>query len=327
MRAIVQRGYGAPDDVLRLGEIEQPAIHEDDVLVAVRAAALNPVDWHYVRGLPYVMRLLGPAGFGLRGPRTAVRGIDLAGRVEAVGSNVTRFRPGDEVFAAAAGAFADYACVPERLLVAKPANLTMEQAASVPLAALTALQGLREVGRLQAGQRVLIIGASGGVGSFAVQVARSMGAEVTGVCSTRNLEFIQALGADRLIDYSRDDYARGDLKYDVIFQIGGTASPSDLARAVTPGGTVALCSGDSAGKWIGPLGRTVRAVAISKLTRHRLIPFVTRRSAEDLELIKGLIEAGKIAPVIDRTYALADVPEALRYVESGHTRGKVVITM
>jgi NADPH:quinone reductase-like Zn-dependent oxidoreductase len=265
---------------------------------------------------------------GLRIPRDGAFGSDLAGHVEAVGASVTRFRPGDEVYAyVLAGAFAEEASVPEAALGHKPANLTFEQAAAVPLAALTALQGLRDHGRVQPGQRVLIIGASGGVGGFAVQLARSFGAEVTGVCSGGNADLVRSLGADHVIDYTREDFARGGRRYDLIFQLAGTRSPAACRRALTPKGTLLVSSGASDGRWIGPLGRVLEAVALSPLVGQRLVPFEAKPSAKDLETLTGLIEAGTVAPVIDRSYPLRETPAAIRYLEQGHARGKVVITV
>jgi NADPH:quinone reductase-like Zn-dependent oxidoreductase len=252
----------------------------------------------------------------------------MAGQVEAVGMNVTRFRPGDEVFAfVETGSFAEYTCVSEDFLGLKPANLTFERAAAVPLAALTALQGLRDYGRIESGQRVLIIGASGGVGTFAVQIAKSFGAEVTGVCSTRNVDMVRSIGADEVIDYTQEDFTRSGQRYDLIFQLAGTHSPSDCRRALTSKGTLVLCSGDSSGRWIGPVDRIIKALVLSPFVSQRLGTFLAKRSKEDLQFLKELIEAGKVKPVIDRTYPLSEVAEAIRYLEEGHARGKVVITV
>jgi NADPH:quinone reductase-like Zn-dependent oxidoreductase len=323
MKAITYHRYGPPD-VLQLEEADTPAVGDSDVLVRVRAAAANPRDWHLLRGLPYLVR----PQFGLRRPRRGGLGGDVAGWVEAVGGDVTRFRPGDEVFAdIETGGFAEYARIPERLLALKPANLSFEQAAAVPLAAVTALQGLRDHGRLQAGQRVMVVGASGGVGSFAVQIAKAYGAEVTGVCSTRNLELVRSLGADDVIDYTREEYARPGRRYDLVLQLGGTRSPWDLRRALTPKGTLLSSSGDSQGRWIGPVGRMLQAVALSPFVGQRLVPFLARPSRDDLEVMRELIESGRVTPVIDRTYPLSETPEAIRLMETGHARGKIVITM
>jgi NADPH:quinone reductase-like Zn-dependent oxidoreductase len=322
MKAIVQDRYGPPD-VLELREIDKPVAGDDQVLVRVHAASANPADWHYMRGVPYVMR--PQAGLGK--PKNRVLGRDVAGRVEAVGKDVTRFHPGDEVFAnVEAGGFAEYASVSEDLLVLKPANLTFEQAAAVPLAALTALQGLREKGKVQAGQKVLIIGASGGVGTFAVQIAKVLGADVTGVCSTKNVELVRSLGADHVIDYTETDFTHSGQKYDLILQLAGTRSPSDCRRALTPKGTLVLSSGESDGRWIGPIDRMIKAVLMSPFVSQNLGTFLAKPNKEDLGFLKELIEAGKVTPVIDRTYSLSEVPEAIRYLEEGHARGKIVIT-
>jgi NADPH:quinone reductase-like Zn-dependent oxidoreductase len=296
---------------------------DDEVLVRVRASSANPRDWHLMRGLPYVAR----PQLGLRRPKWSLPGSDLAGHVESVGANVTRFRPGDEVYANVEfGGFAEYARVAERELARKPANLTFEQAAAVPLAALTALQGLRH-GGIQADQKVLIIGASGGVGTFAVQLATWFGADVTGVCSTRNVELVRSLGAARVIDYTKEDFVESAERYDLIFELGGTRSPGDIRRALTPRGTLVQSSGDSSGRWIGPMWRILAAVALNPFVRQRLGSFLAKSSAEDLELLTELIEAGTIAPVIERTYPLAETPEAIRQMETGHTRGKLVIAV
>jgi NADPH:quinone reductase-like Zn-dependent oxidoreductase len=319
MKAIVQRRYGPPD-LLRLQEIDKPVVHDDDVLVRVRAASVNAADWHIVRGSPFVMRIV----MGLRRPKNAVPGMDVAGEVEAVGANVTGLRPGDQVFGWCAGAFAEYACAGEDHFVPKPAKLTFEEAAAVPLAALTALQGLRDHGRVQPGQKVLIIGASGGVGTFAVQIAKAFGAQVDGECSTSNVEMVRSIGADQVIDYTREDVTWGGTRYDVIFQLAGTRSPSDLRRALAPGGTLVLSGG--AGRFAG-VDRIIKARALSPFVRQRLTSFLAKETKADLLTLKELLEAGKVTPVIDRTYPLSETPEAIRYLEEGHTRGKVVITV
>ena len=323
MKAIVYHEYGSPD-VLELEEIDRPVVKDDEVLVRVRASSANPADWHFMRGVPYVMR---PQS-GLRKPKNAFLGRDIAGEVEAVGKDVTGFRPGDGVFAnVGSGGFAEYASVPEDFLVQKPVNLTFEQAAAVPLAALTALQGLRDAAHLQPEQKVLIIGASGGVGTLAVQIAKSLGADVTGVCSTRNVELVRSLGADHVIDYTQGDFTQSGQKYDLIFQLAGTSSPSDLRRSLTSEGTLVLSSGDSDGRWIGPVDRLVKAVVLSPFVSQKLGSFLAKENKEDLQFLKELIEAGDVTPVIDRTYALSETPEAIRYLEKGHARGKVVITV
>jgi len=304
LKAITYHRYGAPD-VLEFQEVDEPVVHDDDVLVRVRAASANPRDWHFMRGLPAFMRLQ----FGLRKPKHSGLGSDVAGQVEAVGKNVTRFRPGDDVFAdVLTGGFAEYTCVPEALLELKPANLTFEQAAAVPLAALTALQGLRDHGRVQPGQKVLIIGASGGVGTFAVQLAKWLGADVTGVCSTRNVDLVRSIGADHVIDYTQEDFTRNGQKYDLILQFAGTRSPSDCRRALTSKGTLLVSSGESDGRWVGPVDRVIKALALSPFVSQRLAPFEAKPSKDDLQVMKELIEAGKVTPVIDRTYPLNEVP-------------------
>ena len=323
MKAITYHRYGAPE-VLEFQEVDEPVVRDDEVLVRVRAASANPRDWHFMRGLPAFMRLQ----FGLRGPRHHGLGSDVAGQVEAVGANVTRFRPGDEVYAdVVTGGFAELVSVPEAFLAPKPANLTFEQAAAVPLAALTALQGLRDHGRVQPGQKVLIIGASGGVGTFAVQLAKWLGAEVTGVCSTRNVELVRSLGADQVVDYTQGDVTRGGLRYDLVLQLAGTRSPSDLRRVLTPTGTLLLSSGESDGRLLGPVDRIIKALLLAPFVRQRLAPFLAKRSSDDLRVVKELVEAGTVTPVVDRSYPLSDVPEAIRYLEQGHARGKVVITL
>jgi NADPH:quinone reductase-like Zn-dependent oxidoreductase len=297
------------------------------VLVRVDAASVNSADWHILRGEPYIARM----SFGLRKPKDSVLGCDVAGRVEAVGRNVTTIRRGDEVFGSTFGhgfgAFAE-SCLfaSEDLLEPKPANLTMGQAAAVPLAAMTALQGLRDHGRVEPEQRVLIVGASGGVGTFAVQIAKSFGAEVTGVGSTAKVDMVRSLGADHVIDYTNEDFTQGGRRYDVIFQLAGTRSPSELRRALTPNGTLIPISGESSGRWIGPLARSMHAAVLSRFVSQRMVGFTVKPNKEDLLSLKELVEAGKVTPVIDRTYSLSEVPDAIRYLEKGHARGKVVIT-
>jgi NADPH:quinone reductase-like Zn-dependent oxidoreductase len=333
VKAIVYRRYGSPD-VLELAEIDKPVISDGEVLVRVRAAAVNPADWHVMRGLPYIARMI----FGLRKPRPAVLASDIAGQVEAVGQNAAQFSPGDEVFgrtrtshrpdrpaAVDTGGCAEYACVSEDLLALKPARLTFEQAAAVPLAALTALQALRDAGQVRPGQKVLIIGAAGGVGTFAVQIAKSFGAEVTGVCSTRNVDMVRSIGADRVIDYTREDFPQGGHRYDLILD-AADRSLSDCRRALTPAGTLVIIGG-SAGRWINGLGRAYQARMLSPFVRQRLPSFLTKWSSQDLHVLKDLIESGKVMPVIDRTYPLDGAREAMRYLEAGHARGKIVITV
>jgi NADPH:quinone reductase-like Zn-dependent oxidoreductase len=327
VKAIVQDQYGSAGDVLQPQDVDEPVITADGVLVRVYATSVNPADWHFMRGVPYIMR---PQS-GLRKPKDVVLGCDVAGTVEAVGKNVTTLQPGDEVFGSpfgnGLGTFAELcACPSEDLLGLKPVNLTFEQAAAVPLAALTALQGLRDHGRIEPGQKVLIIGASGGVGTFAVQIAKSLGLEVTGVCSTKNVDMVRSIGADHVIDYTREDFTQRGQKYDLIFQLAGTRSPSDCRRALTSGGTLLLSSGASSGRWIGPVDRILKALLLSPFVSQKMVSFTVRPNKEDLQVIQELIEAGNVTPVIDRTYSLGDVPDAIRYLEQGHARGKVVIT-
>ena len=320
MKAVVYYEYGSPD-VLQLKEVERPSVRADGVLVRVRGAAANPYDWHFIRGEPYFMRLM----FGLRAPKRNALGVDFSGVVEEVGHEITAFTPGDEVYGMCDGAFAEYLCAPASDVALKPRNLGFDVAAAVPLAGLTALQGLRDCGQLRPGQRVLIIGASGGVGTFAVQIAKDLGAHVTGVCSTRNLDLVRALGADEVIDYTQHDFAEGSAKYDVIFQLAGTHSPSQCRRALTPRGRLVLSSGDSDGVWIGPMDRVLKAAALSPFVSQALVVLDVKRRKADLETLAERIDAGKLTPVIDRTYSLAEVPEAVRYIEHGHARGKVLI--
>jgi NADPH:quinone reductase-like Zn-dependent oxidoreductase len=321
MKAIIYRDYGSPD-VLRCEEIAKPAAGDGQVLIKVRAASVNPLDWHFVRGTPYLLRI----GAGLRRPKAAGLGVDVAGQVEAVGKNVTRFKPGDGVFGSCRGAFAQYACASESDLAVKPENATFEQAASVPVAAVTALQGLRDRGRIQAGQRVLINGAAGGVGTFAVQIAKSFGADVTGVCSTRNVEMVRSIGADRAIDYTREDFTASGQRYDLIFDCVGNRSLSACRRVMVPRGTYVVVGGPD-GRWLGPMVTAIKALLLSPFVGQRLLPMLANISQEDLTTMRELIEAGKVTPVIDRRYRLSEVPEAIRYLETGHARGKVVITV
>jgi NADPH:quinone reductase-like Zn-dependent oxidoreductase len=322
MKAIVQDRYGGPD-VLVHRDVDMPTITDDDVRVRVRAASANPRDWHLIRGVPYFVRLVG---YGVRKPKNPVPGGDIAGQIEAVGKNVTRFRPGDAVFAdVETGGFAEYARVHESLAARKPDSLTFEEAAAVPLAAVTALQGLRDVGHIQAGQQVLIVGAGGGVGTFAVQIAKAFGAYVTGVCSTHNVDMVRSIGADHVIDYTREDFTRGGRGYDLIFQLAGTSSALAFRPALTPKGTLVLSSGDSSGRVIGPLDRILGALVVSPFVSQQFRPFEAKRSMADLAVVTELIEAGKVRPVIDRTYPLSETAAAIAYLEDGHARGKVVI--
>lgn len=324
MKAIVQNRYGSTD-VLDLRDIDEPVVGDDDVLVRVHAAGVDPGVWHAMTGLPYLVRIVG---YGFRPSKAPVRGMDLAGHVEAVGSSVTGFRPGDDVFGTCNGSFAEYARARKDKIAPKPANLTFEQAAAVPISGCTALQGLRDVGRVQPGQKVLIIGAAGGVGTFAVQLAKAFGAEVTGVCSTTKVDLVQSIGADHAIDYTRDDFAGGTQRYDLILDTAGRRSLSHLRRALAPRGTLVIVGGEGGGRWLGGFQRQILwAPMLSLLVSQKLRPAVSKERKEDLESLRELIEAGKVTPVIDRTYPLAGVPEAIRYLGEGHPRGKVVITV
>ncbi len=323
MKAIVRDTYGSRD-VLELRGIYKPEIGDGEVLVRVHAAGVDRGVWHVMTGLPYPIRL---AGFGLRAPKNPVIGSDVAGVVEAVGEDVSRFQPGDEVFGIGKGSYAEYVCAREDKLAPKPANLTFEQAAAVAVSGLTALQGLRDHGKVRPMQEVLIIGVSGGVGTFAVQIAKALGAEVTGVCSTAKAEMVRAIGADHVIDYTRDDFAEGGQCYDVILDIGGNSSLSHLRRALAPGGALVIAGGETDGRWLGGTDRQLRALALSPFVGQRLGTFVASENHRDMVVLKDLIESGKITPVVDRSYPLKEVPEAIRYLEEGHAQGKVVITL
>ena len=327
MKAMVCRGYGPPEDVLQLADIDEPAVADDEVLVRVHATSVNPADWHFVRGVPSIARLQ----FGLRTPSFGVPGCDVAGRVEAVGRDVATLSRDDDVFASpfmhGFGTFAELVSVPESLVARKPSNLTFEQAAAVPLAASTALQGLRDHAHIEAGDSVLIVGASGGVGTFAVQIAKALGAEVTGVCSTRHVDMVFSLGADHVIDYTKADFTDGSRRYDVILQAAGAHTATACRRALTTNGTLVQISGTSDNRWIGPLGRIVTGRLLSPFVSQTITSFTVRPNRQDLEFIGSLIEAGKVTPVIDRTFPLTDIHDAIRHVEEGHTRGKVVVTV
>jgi NADPH:quinone reductase-like Zn-dependent oxidoreductase len=323
MQAIMQNRYGTvPEDVMRLDQVARPGIGDDEVLIQVRAAAVDRGTWHVMAGQPYLMRLLG---FGFRGPRNRVPGLDVAGTVVAVGPAVTRFAVGDEVFGIARGSFAEYAAAREGTLARKPAALNFEQAAAVAVSGLTALQGLRDAGRIKPGQKVLVIGASGGVGSYAVQLAKYFGAEVTGVCGTAKADLVRSIGADHVIDYTRADFADGQRHYDLILDIGGNSRLSRLRRALAPRGTLVIVGGEGA-QWTG-VGRQLRALALSALIRQRLTMFVSRHRQADLDTLRLLTEGGQIVPVVDRTYPLAEAPLAIRRLSAGQARGKIVITV
>jgi NADPH:quinone reductase-like Zn-dependent oxidoreductase len=322
MKAIVFHRYGSPD-VLELEEIDRPAPADDQVLIRAHAASVNPIDWHRMRGEPYFVR----ASEGLAKPKNTGLGADVAGRVEAIGRNVTAFQPGDEVFGMSIKTCAEYVRASEQGVALKPANLTFEEAAAVPLAALTALQGLRDKGGIQPGQKVLINGAAGGVGTFAVQIAKSFGADVTGVCSTRNVEMVRSIGADHVVDYTQEDFTRSGQRYDLILDAVANRSLSACRRALKPDGTLVLAGaakGRSGGR---PVLLLVRALLMRRFVSQTVVSYLAHRSRDDLDLLKELIEAGKVTPVIDRKHPLSEIAEAIRYLEEGHAQGKVVITM
>ena len=325
MKAVVQDTYGSAA-VLETRDIDRPEIGDEEVLVRVRAAGVNPADWAIMSGLPYIARPV----YGLRKPKNAVRGTDVAGRVEAVGTGVTRLRPGDEVFgwcSGLGGAFAEYAAASEDALAPKPANLTFEQAAAVPMAGLVALQALRDHGGVRAGQKVLINGASGGIGTFAVQIAKELGAEVTGVCSTRNVGMVRSIGADHVIDYTREDFTQKNQRYDFILDNVANHSLSDLRRALTPTGTLVPNGGGFDNHWFASGGRVIGARVMNRFVSQKLRPFLVSPKVEDLIVLKELIEAGKVTPIVDRTYPLGEVPEAVGHVGGGHARGKIAVTV
>jgi len=324
MKAIVQDEYGEAGDVLRLEETDKPEIGDDRVLVRVHAAGVDRGVWHIMTGRPYPIRL---AGYGLRSPKAAVPGTAVAGRVEAVGKDVTTLQPGDDVYGVGDGAFAEYASARADKLAPKPETLTFEQAAAVPVSALTALQGLRDHGHVEPGEKVLVIGASGGVGSFAVQIAKAFGAEVTGVCSTAKVDLVRSLGADHVIDYTQGDIGDSGERYDVILDTGGHRSLSQLRRALTPRGRLVIVGSETGGRWLGGADRQVRAMVLSVFVGQKLGTFVSTDNHADLMAVKELIESGRVTPAIDRSYPLSDAPDAIRYVQEGHARGKVVITV
>jgi len=320
MKAIVCTQYGSPD-ILRLKEVEKPAPKDDEVLVTIHAASANPLDWHLMRGSPFLARL----GGGLRKPKDPRLGVDIAGRVEAVGNNVTRFLPGNEVFGTVKGGFAEYACAREDRLALKPTNISFEEAAAAPVVAFTALQGLRDKGKIQHGQKVLVNGASGGVGTFAVQIAKSFGTEVTGVCSTRNLDMVRSIGADHVIDYTREDFTKNGQRYDQIYDAVGNRSVSDYKRALRPQGICVIAG-------FSTLSRLFEHVVLGSLlstTGNKRIGLMglAKPNQKDLVFVKELLESGKVVPVIDRRYPFSETAEAIRYLEGRHARGKVIITV
>ena len=327
MQAIGFDRYGPPE-VLQLRDVDMPMAGDNDVLVRVRAASVNPLDWHFMRGLPYLVRMLA----GLSRPRASAArlGADMAGSVEAVGKSVTEFRPGDEVFGGLddRGTLAEYLSIrADAAILPKPAGVTFEQAAAVPVAAVTALQALRDKGHVQAGHKVLVNGASGGVGTFAVQIAKALGAEVTGVCSTRNAEAAASIGADHVIDYTREDFTRVRGQYDLLIDIAGNRALAETRRVLVPKGVLVAVGGPNKGRWVGPLGRSVRMTLLSPAVSQRMVFFLAHQSKEDLAVLRELLQTGKITPVIDRTYPLSDAAAAIGYLEQGHARGKIVITM
>jgi len=323
MQAIVYRCYGSPE-VVKLETVAKPVPADNRLLVKVHAASVNPLDWHYMRGKPYVMRPMA----GIGAPEDIRLGVDFAGTVEAVGKNVQRFKPGDEVFGGASGAFGEYVTVRENGSVAlKPTNITFEQAAAVPIAAITALQALRDKGKVQAGQKVLINGASGGVGTFAVQLAKVYGADVTAVCSTRNAPLVRSIGADRVIDYTKEDFTLRPERYDLIIDIVGTHSLSEYRRVLNPDGALVMVGGPNEGVWLGPLAGSLKAMIVSPFYSQRFMFFLAEMDQADLQILRELMQAGKITSVIDRRYPLAQTADAIRYLELGHARGKVIITV
>ena len=324
MKAFVRRVYGPPESVLELTQVERPTPADDRVLVRVRATSMNPVDWHEVTGEPYLVRIQE----GFRKPaKHPIPGTDVAGVVEAVGAGVTRFKAGDEVFGMASGSFAEYVAAREDQVVAKPANLTFEQAAAVPVAAITALQALRKTGRISAGQKVLVNGASGGVGTFAVQIAKSFGTEVTAVCSGRNVDAVKALGADEVIDYTLADFTRGGQQYDLILDIAGNRSLADIRRVLAAKGTLVVVGGPKHNRWIGPLGSLLRTLAVSAFSSQRLVGMLAKNNADDLAALAELLESGKVAPLVEKTYPLTELPAALARLGEGHSQGKLVVTV
>jgi len=322
MKAIVYRRYGSPD-VLELEDIETLPPGDDEILIKVLAASVNPLDWHFMRGTPYLMRIM----IGLRKPKSPRLGVDVAGQVQAVGRNVSEFRPGDAVFGACRGAFAEYASASVSEVVTKPDSMTFEQAASVNVAALTALQALRDAGRIQAGHKVLINGAAGGVGTFAVQIAKSFGADVTGVCSARNVDMVRSMGADRVIDYNQEDFTKGETRYDLVLDCIGNHSLSECRRILSPTGICVMVGGPSSRWGFDILAFLIQLFVLSRFSRRKLVTLLAKGSKKDLTIVRELIEAGKITPIIDRRYRLSEVPEAIRYLEKGHARGKVIITV
>lgn len=322
MKAIVYRKYGTPD-VLSLQDVDPPVVGDDEVLVRVHAASLNPLDWHFTTGTPYFMRLM----VGLRRPKRNIPGVDLAGTVESVGGNVARFKPGDEVFGFGAGSCAEFAAAREDRIARKPIDLTFAQAAAVPIAAVTALQGLRDHGKVRAGQKVLINGAAGGVGTFAVQIAKALGAEVTGVCSTRNVDTIRSIGADHVIDYTKDDFVESGRRYDVMIDNVGNRSLSDCRKALARNGICVVIGGPKENRVLGPIPRLIRTPLYFRFVSQKAVSYIAKESSEELLHLRRFLESRQVVPVIERTYNLNEVPEAMRYLGTGHARGKLVIEL
>ena len=322
MKAVVRDAYGSAD-VLRLGEVAKPVAGEGEVAVRVVAAGVDQGTWHVMAGMPYVMRV---AGFGIRTPKNPLLGYDVAGRVEAVGANAGSFRPGDAVFGTCRGSFAEYTVARADRLAAKPGNVSFEQAAATPISGYAALQAVRDHGKVKAGQRVLVIGAGGGVGTFAVQIAKADGAEVTGVCGTAKTELVRSIGADHVIDYTEEDFADDSVRYDTILDIAGNRSLSELRRALTPRGTLVIVGAEDAGNWLG-IRRQLRAAALSPFVRQKLGSFISKERTQNLEELRSLLETGAVTPIVDRTFPLDEVPEAIRYLRAGRARGKIAITI
>ena len=321
MKAIVQDKYGSAD-VLELRDVEKPQPEDDEVLIRVHAAGVDPGVWHLMTGRPYLVRAMG---FGLRRPKIRVRGTDAAGIVEATGKNVVRLKPGDSVYGTCDGSFAEYACAKAERFAPKPSNLSFKQAAAVPVSGVTALHGLRDAGKLQPEQKVLIIGAAGGVGTYAVQLAKAFGAVVTGVCSTSKAELVRAIGADEVIDYTREDFTEGTRRFDLILDTAGRRPLSQVRQALTPQGTLVIVGGEGGDRWLGGFQREIFAPLRSRFTEQNVVGLISTERQQDLLTLKDLIEEGKLTPVIDRTYALGAAPQAIRYLEQGHARGKVVL--
>jgi NADPH:quinone reductase-like Zn-dependent oxidoreductase len=323
VKAIRYHAYGPPD-VLRLEDIDMPAVSDSDVLVRVQAASVNPLDWHFMSGTPYIVRAVA----GLSRPKANGLGADMAGHVEAVGKNVTQFKPGDEVFGSRSGTFAEYVSIPEsEVILTKPTNLTFEQAASVPVAAFTALQALRDKGQIQPGHKVLVNGAAGGVGTFAVQIAKALGVEVTAVCATNHVDMVRSIGADEVVDYTREDFTRTAQRYDLLVDMAGSRTLSECRRVLTRKGRLVGVGGPDNGLWIAPLIGPVQMMLLSSVVSQKLVTILAHQRRDDLGVLRQLLEAGKVTPVIDRTYPLSEVREAIRYLEQGHAGGKVVITV